>query len=122
MLIYMHGKEVDARTFSQDAQYQIRRQVVKLRKRGMPYAEIAEVVGVSLSYACRVYKRYEREGMPGISKGQRRSQDRAAADAWYRARGGSSKTMQDRTPDQLKMPFALWTRQAVQELIKRQHG
>lgn len=32
------------------------------------------------------------------------------------------KTIQDRAPDQLKMPFALWTRQAVQELIRRQHG
>ena len=28
----------------------------------------------------------------------------------------------DRTPDQLKMPFALWTRSAVQELIERELG
>ncbi len=28
----------------------------------------------------------------------------------------------DKTPEQLKMPFALWTRKAVQELIDRTHG
>ena len=70
MLGYKHGKD-RSRKLSQDAQYQIRCEVVKLRQRGMSYADIAEVVGVSLSYACRLYKRYEREGMQGISKGQR---------------------------------------------------
>ena len=115
-------EKIDARTFSQDAQHQIRRQVVKLRKRGMPYAEIAEVVGVSLSYACRVYKRYEREGMPGISKGQRGRRTGQQRTLATEQEAAVQKTIQDRTPDQLKMPFALWTRQAVQELIKRQHG
>ena len=114
-------EKIDARTFSQDAQHQIRRQVVKLRKRGMPYAEIAEVVGVSLSYACRVYKRYEREGMPGISKGQRGRRTGEQRTLGTEQEAAVQKTIQDRTPDQLKMPFALWTRQAVQELIKRQH-
>jgi hypothetical protein len=28
----------------------------------------------------------------------------------------------DKTPDQLKFPFALWTRKAVQELIKRRYA
>jgi transposase len=31
------------------------------------------------------------------------------------------KMIIDKTPDQLKMPFALWTRQAVQQLIKHQY-
>lgn len=31
------------------------------------------------------------------------------------------KMIIDKTPDQLKMPFALWTRQAVQQLIKKQY-
>ena len=28
----------------------------------------------------------------------------------------------DRTPDQLKLPFALWTSRAVRELIERRFG
>jgi transposase len=115
-------EKIDARTLSQDAQYQIRRQIVKLRQRGMPYAEIAEVVGVAPAHACRVYKRYEREGMQGLSKGQRgrRPGEQRTLDTEQEA--AVQKTIQDRTPDQMKMPFALWSRQAVQELIKRQYG
>jgi transposase len=30
--------------------------------------------------------------------------------------------IQDRTPDQLKMNYALWTRQAVSELIAHRYG
>jgi transposase len=30
--------------------------------------------------------------------------------------------IRDRTPDQLKFPFALWTREAVRELIKKLFG
>jgi len=115
-------EKIDARTLSQDAQYQIRRQVVKLRQRGMRYTEIADVVGVAPTHACRVYKRYERDGMQGLSKGRRGRRTGQQRTLGKEQEGAVQKTIQDRTPDQLKMPFALWTRQAVQELIKRQHG
>ena len=32
------------------------------------------------------------------------------------------KLISDKTPDQMKMPFALWSRQAVQELIYSRYG
>lgn len=32
------------------------------------------------------------------------------------------RLIQDRTPDQLKMKYALWTRQAVSELIVHRYG
>jgi transposase len=115
-------EKIDARTLSQDAQHQIRRQIVKLRQCDMSYAEISDTVGVSLSYACRVYKRYEREGMQGISKGQRGRRTGQQRTLGTEQEAAVRKTIQDRTPHQLKLPFALWTRQAVQELINRQHG
>lgn len=115
-------EKIDARTLNQDAQYQIRRQVVKLRQRGMTYAEIAEIVGMVPTSACRVYKRYEREGMQAISKGQRGRKLGHKRNLDSEQEAEVQKTIQDKTPDQMKMPFALWTRQAVQELIKRQHG
>jgi len=34
----------------------------------------------------------------------------------------TQKLIIDKTPDQLKFPFALWTRDTVQELIGRQCG
>ena len=34
----------------------------------------------------------------------------------------AQRLIRDRTPDQLKMPYALWNRQAVRELIERRYG
>lgn len=33
----------------------------------------------------------------------------------------TQRLIRDRTPDELKMPYALWTRQAVRELIQRRY-
>lgn len=114
-------EKIDARTLSQDAQYQIRRQVVKLRQGGMKYKEIGEVVGITRTYACTIFKRYERNGNKAIAKkqrGRRQGDQRTLEEDQETA---IQKMITDKTPDQLKMPFALWTRQAVQQLIKHQY-
>ncbi|MBI5561292.1 MAG: helix-turn-helix domain-containing protein, partial [Deltaproteobacteria bacterium] len=49
----------------------MRRQIVKLRQRGMKHSEIADIAGVHANYACMVYRRYERNGLAGIAKGRR---------------------------------------------------
>ncbi|KAF0178047.1 MAG: transposase, partial [Nitrospirae bacterium] len=115
-------EKIDARTLNQDAQYQIRRQVVKLRQKGMKYREIAEVVGISLNHAMKIYKQYERHGWEGISKGQRGRRPEEQKTLQSEQEATIRKEIQDKTPDQLKMPFALWTRKAVQELIRIKHG
>ena len=65
----MRMEKIDARTLSQDAQYQIRRQVIKLRHRGMKYTEIGELLGITRAYACTIFNRYERDGAKAIAKG-----------------------------------------------------
>ena len=115
-------EKVDARTLSQDEQYQKRRQVIKLRKRGMSFPEIAEIVEISPTYACTIWKRYERDGEMAILKrkrGRKLGEKQVLAED---QQAGIRKMIVDKTPDQLKMPFALWTRKAVQELIRLRHG
>jgi transposase len=114
-------KKIDARTLNQEAQYQIRRQVVKLRKRGMKYKDIGEVVGITLTSACRIFKRYERNGAGAIVKGQRGRRPGEQLTLQEEQATAIQKIITDKTPDQLKMPFALWTRQAVQQLLKQQY-
>ena len=114
-------EKIDARTLSQDAQYQIRRQVVKLRQRSMKYKEIGEVVGITATYACTIFKRYERDGNRAIAKkqrGRRLGDQRTLEEEQETA---MQKMITDKTPEQIKLPFALWTRQAVQQLIKQQY-
>lgn len=115
-------EKTDARKMSQDVQYQMRKQIVKLRQRGMKYCEIAEIVGVHANYACMVYRRYEREGLTGIAKGRRGRRAGEQKSLSPDLESSIRREITDRTPDQLKMPFALWTRKAVQELIRLRHG
>jgi len=114
-------EKIDARTLNQEAQYQIRRQVVKLRKRGMKYKDIGDVVGIGSTYACKIFRRYERHGAGAIIKGQRGRRPGEQLTLKEDQAGAIQKMITDKTPDQMKMPFALWTRQAVQQLIKHQY-
>lgn len=114
-------EKIDARTLNQEAQYQIRRQVVKLRKRGMKYKDIGEIVGIDSTYACKIFKRYERNGAGAIVKRQRGRRPGEQLTLKEEQAAAIQKMIIDKTPDQLKMPFALWTRQAVQQLIKHQY-
>jgi len=82
----------------------------------MTRAEIGEIVGVHADTVGRWLKlnpralKVNRGGRkPGEGRQLTKHQEKAI-------RG----MVVDKTPDQLKMPYALWTRKAVMELIKRQ--
>lgn len=84
----------------------------------MTRAEIGEIVGVHADTVGRWLKlnpralKVNRGGRkPGEGRQLTKEQEKAI-------RG----MVVDKTPDQLKMPYALWTRKAVMELIKRQTG
>ncbi|MEW5744444.1 MAG: IS630 family transposase [Nitrospirota bacterium] len=115
-------EKLDARRFNQETQYQLRRQVVRLRERGMKYKEIAEIVGITYNHARTIYKRYERGGLQAIAKrkrGRRLGEHRTLSAGQEAAIQGM---IQDKTPDSYGMPYALWNREAIQQLIKRQYG
>lgn len=115
-------EKTDARTLRQDVQFQMRKQVVKLRKAGMSYSQIAEIVGIHQNYACTVYKRYEREGLKAIAVGKRGRRPDEQKTLSPEQEQSMRKEITDKTPDQLKLPFALWSRKAVQELIRQRCG
>ena len=112
-------KKIDTRTLKPEVQEQIRYQAVGLRKAGKKYKEIGELLGVSYSSVCEWYKAYEREGIKGIKakkRGRKVGSCRTLnADQEKKIR----KMIQEKCPDQLKLHFALWTRIAVQQLIKQ---
>lgn len=115
-----HGMEkIDGRKLKQEVQEQIRYQAIRLRKAGKKYREIEEVLAVSRTTICTWYKKYERGGKKGIKtkkRGRKLGEFRTLnADQEKQLK----KLIQDKCPDQLKLPFALWTRIAVQQLIRQ---
>jgi transposase len=104
------------------AQEERRRQVVGLRQRGLTYRAIAGQVGLSRTGVINICQRFAVEGAKGlISKPRGRKPDEqrwldAAQEAEVRG------LICRHTPDEVGLPFALWSRAAVRLLIARHCG
>ena len=115
-------EKIDARRHSPQTQYELRKQVIRMRKQGHKNTTVAEAVGISASHASTIWQHYKKEGSAAIKIGQR---GRQHGDQRVLRAGQESEIQRfliDRTPDQLKLSFALWTREAVKLLIKQRYG
>ena len=111
-------EKIDARTLPREILEEKRRQAHQLRKRGMTRAEIGEIVGVHADTIGRWLK-LDRKDL-GVNRGGRKMGDARLLSAEEEKR--ICAKIIDKSPDQLKMAYALWTRQAVQELIAKETG
>jgi len=111
-------KKIDARKLPTEAQQQIRNQSIRLKKAGRTYKEISDITGVQLTTVCQWYKAYKRGGATAIKIKKRGRPKGSCRTLSTEQEKEVQKTIRDKCPDQLKFPFALWTRIAVQQLIK----
>lgn len=120
---YIGGMEtIDARRHSQQVQYELRKQVVRLRKKGLPPKAVAELVGISVTYISTIWQKYLKGGLDAIKPGVRGRRHGAQRTLTDEQEETLKELLVDKTPDQLKLPFALWTRDAVRLVIKQQYG
>ncbi len=115
-------KHVDMRKLPAAAQEERRRQVIGLRKRGLTYKAIAAQVGLSQTGVFDICKRFAARGAKGLV-----SQPRGRKPDEQRLLDVAQETEVRRlicrhTPDELDLPFALWSRAAVQEVIQQHCG
>jgi transposase len=113
-------KTKDARSLPAVAQEDLRRKAVKAVLGGMKQVEAAKVLGVTRQAIGKWLKAYRQGGVKTL-KAKRQGRPRGGSLlGWQSAQ--IAKTIVDRCPDQLKMPFYLWTREAVGQLIERRFG
>lgn len=110
-------EKIDARKLNPETQQHLRQQVVRLRKAGKTYKEIGDIVGVHPTNACKWYKAYEAKGVKAFQSRKRGRKVGSCRTLIAEQEQRLKKAITDKTPDQLKFPFALWTRRAVQELV-----
>ena len=112
----------DSRRLSIPELNERRRQVVACLNKGMTQQATGALCGMSEVTVRKIKKSYAAGGLkavlvkpPGRPEGKGRTltteQERDAR-----------KVIEDRTPDQLKLPYALWTRQAVREMVERRYA
>ena len=102
--------------------YDRRKQAVLLFEKGLKRYEIAPLVGVSAYTVGQWIKAWKKGGQAALkvgNKGRPRGLYRKLLPHEERE---IRRAITDRCPDQLKLPFALWTRQAVQTLIKQRYS
>jgi transposase len=112
----------DMRSLPRPARHERRVQVIRLRKAGRTYEQIAEQTGLSKTGVFNICKRHDERGAKALhdAPGGRQVGDKRVLSAEQEAQ--VQKLIMDKTPDQLKMPYALWTRHAVAQLIEQHFG
>src|SRR2546426_238835 len=113
-------KTEDARSLSAKAQEALRRRVVQAVREGLTQAEAARLFGVARGTVNGWMGLWEREGSPGLKAGRR---GRPPCPRLAPPQAATTvRLILSRCPDQLRLPFALWTREAVQQLLARRFG
>lgn len=114
----MQGKRKQARG-TQEAQEAMRHRAVAAVQRGRSMKVVAETFGLSYSAVRQWNKKHASGGRKALASAKRGR--KTGEGRWLTARQESRlrRWIIDATPDQLKLPFMLWERRAVQELIEQ---
>jgi len=115
------AKDKDARSLSGGAQAALRRSAVRAVEAGLTQIEAARAVGVTRQAVGRWIKAWRANGDGALASRKRGpKKPRAKLKGWQAAT--ICNLVRDRHPEQLKLPFALWTSEAVRQLIRRRFG
>jgi transposase len=110
----------DFRGIGRAAQEELRRRALFLIERqGLSQGQAAQMVGVHRQTVNTWVKRPRGQGGDGLLDGRRVSSRRGKGILSADEAGQIRAWIVERTPDQLGLPFALWTSRAVRELIER---
>lgn len=112
----------DFRKISPDAQLQVKKLVLKMIKSGKSQTEVAGLLNITRKSIYTWLKKYGEKGSEGLHHGQRGRRHGEQRTLSAQQEGRIRQLIIDKCPEQLKLPFALWTRKAVQELIENQYN
>jgi transposase len=113
--------KTDCRKLDQTTQAHLRKMVVQAVRGGMTRVEAARTYGVSVR-AIGNWMKSAREGGLRALKPGKRGRRAGSGHLTHRQAARIRKQIIERMPDQLALPFYLWTRESVAQLIEREHG
>jgi transposase len=114
--------EEDGRRMSKEQQKAARQRAMKLLDSGWMQADVAQAVGMHVR-TVRQWGQHRRE--QGIKSLLADARGREVGDGRTLQKEQEKeiqKLIRDKLPDQLKLPFALWTRKAVAQLIEARYA
>jgi transposase len=112
-------EKIDARTLKPAVQEQLRKQAIQLRQKGHSVEQIAAILDVNSRTVYRWWQLYRRGGVKSIRIRRRGRPTGACRRLTVEQEKQIQRLIRDKQPDQMKLPFALWSRIAVQQLIQQ---
>jgi transposase len=115
-------EKMDFRKLRIEERYRFRKRAISLINSGKKQKEIAALYGVRAATVndwVRFYKLFGNKGLKDKSRGVK-SEDKKLLSS--KQEKMAQKMILDTMPDQLKLPYSLWTRKAVKELVEREFG
>lgn len=111
----------DKRRGSKDAQEKVRLLVVDfLKKQKGSQQQCSSLYGLTLNGVQKIWFRYKQKGSRGLASKKRGVQVGKKINGKQAAE--VRQLVKDKLPEQLKLSFGLWTREAVQQLIWERYG
>jgi transposase len=112
----------DGRKLGRDAQEAIRQKVINaVVEKGISQKEAVKIFDVTQSAITKWMRAYRKSGVRGLKKKvQGRPKESGKLKGWQSA--WLVRVITDKCPDQVKLPWGLWTREAVRQLIEREYG
>ena len=110
-------QKTDARKHSTEVQQHNREQAIRLHLEGMKRSDIAQIVGIHTSTLSAWIALYNKGGVEALKLGQRgrRKGDGRTLTASQERR--LKEIIVGKCPDQMQLPFALWSSTAIRALI-----
>ncbi len=112
----------DARKLKPEAQFEIRRQAIRLHKQKHGPVKIGRLLEIDYNTVSKWIKIWRKGGMKALAVRKRGPKVGTTLQLQLHEQKEIRKHLVEKTPDQLKLPFALWTREAVARLIEEITG
>lgn len=108
----------DARKITPETRETLRAISLRLREKELSNRDIADILGVHEVTASRWWREYHQEQPPSFQEQPRGRRYGTHRTLTFAQESDLWNLITTFTPDELDIPFALWTRKAVQELIR----
>ena len=118
----MDEEKTDYRKASPQEVYTVKKIIIREWRSGKKTNEIQQNTGMCINIVRETIRKYKEGGLKAI---QPKKEGRPVGSCMTLSQEQIAevrKAIIDKNPDQLKLDFALWTRKAVKDLIKRNYG